>query len=98
MQVGSRWRSAECTTEVVVVRAASVEASLECGGVTMIGHDDGGPSHCGDDAVPEVLLGKRYTAANLGIEVLCTKAGCGPLRLGGVQLALKEAKPLPASD
>jgi hypothetical protein len=48
--------------------------------------------------VPELLLGKRYAAPELGIEVLCTKAGCGPVRLGGVLLTPKDAKPLPASD
>lgn len=64
----------------------------------MVGLDDAGPADCPDGAGPDVLLGKRYTAADLGIEVLCTKAGCGPLRLGDVVLALKEAKPLPASD
>jgi hypothetical protein len=64
----------------------------------MVGLDEPGPSQCGDDAVPELLLGKRYAAPELGIEVLCTKAGCGPVRLGGVLLTPKDAKPLPASD
>jgi hypothetical protein len=40
---------------------------------------------------------KRYTDAG-GNEVLVTKPGAGSLSLGDVPLALKDAKPLPASD
>ena len=42
-------------------------------------------------------MGKRYVAEG-GVEVLVTKAGAGSLSLGRTALALKEAKPLPASD
>jgi hypothetical protein len=44
------------------------------------------------------LLGKRYTDETSGIEVLCSKAGEGLLAVDGRLLAIKEAKPLPASD
>ena len=39
LKAGSRWRSAVCDTEVVVVRAPSGAASLECGGQPMVPHD-----------------------------------------------------------
>ncbi len=44
------------------------------------------------------LLGKRYADEELGLEVLCTKAGEGSLSVGETLLAVKGAKPLPASD
>lgn len=53
-------------------------------------------------ADPEQLggsqLGKRYADEELGVELLCTKAGQGTLAVNGVALPLKNAKPLPASD
>jgi hypothetical protein len=42
-------------------------------------------------------MGKRYIDEG-GAEVLVTKAGAGSLSVGATPLALKEAKPLPASD
>ncbi|MCW0213112.1 MAG: hypothetical protein OJJ54_07120 [Pseudonocardia sp.] len=47
---------------------------------------------------PAVQLGKRYTDASGSLEVLCTKAGAGPLALDGVLLEIKAAAQLPASD
>ena len=44
------------------------------------------------------LLGKRYCADDLGIELLCIKSGSGSLSVGGEALHLKQAKPLPSSD
>jgi hypothetical protein len=41
-------------------------------------------------------LGKRYTAQDM--ELLVTRPGAHGLAVGGEPLALKEAKPLPASD
>ena len=43
-------------------------------------------------------MGKRYTCAECEATVLVTKAGAGSLSVGATPLALKEAKPLPASD
>jgi hypothetical protein len=42
-------------------------------------------------------MGKRYVDGG-DAEVLVTKAGVGSLSIGATPLALKEAKPLPASD
>ena len=99
---GSRWRSAVCTTQVVVVRAPAdeVELVLACGGRAMVPLDDPtsvdtkGPT--GDSS--GALLGKRYVADALGVEVLCTQPGSGTLTANDTPLAIKEAKPLPASD
>ena len=45
-----------------------------------------------------VLLGKRYTDDESGVEVLCTKPGAGPLVFAGRELEVKSATALPASD
>jgi len=47
---------------------------------------------------PEVQIGKRYVDDVAGVEVLCVKAGAGPLTFAGRELTIKAAKPLPASD
>lgn len=44
------------------------------------------------------LLGKRYVDEDSNLEVLCTKAGSGPLSVGKVPMQRKDAKPLPSSD
>ena len=51
-----------------------------------------------EGGVPGAQLGKRYEHTDSGLEVLCTKAGAGPLSLEGALLLPKEAKPLPSSD
>ena len=43
-------------------------------------------------------VGKRYADDEVGLEVLCTKAGSGSLSLGLDPLPVKGAKPLPSSD
>ena len=54
------------------------------------------PRDAGD--VGPTLLGKRYEAAGLGVEVLCTQGGAGSLTIGDAPLLVKGAKPLPSSD
>jgi hypothetical protein len=44
------------------------------------------------------LIGKRYADEELGLELLCTRAGTGALTVNGEVLQVKGAKPLPASD
>ena len=99
LKAGSRWRSAVCDTEVVIVRAPEGTPTLECGGAPMVPHDaerPGGnvdPAHAGG-----TQMGKRFADPATGIEVLATKGGQGSLSLDGEPLALKDAKPLPSSD
>ena len=97
---GSRWHSAVCDTEVVVIRPPKAEAQLECGGAAMLAHGTakppGGSAAAGRDA--GTLLGKRYGDEELGLEVLCTKAGKGTLAVDGRLMALRATVALPSSD
>ncbi len=98
LKPGSRFASAVCATEVIVVKGAG-EVDLRCGGSAMTAagatRGDGDPAA---DAAGGTLMGKRYVDADETVEVLCTKPGDGSLGLGDALLDLKEAKPLPASD
>ena len=73
---------------------------IDCAGAAMV--ESGTDSSPVSDAVqpdpPMVRLGKRYEHTELGVEVLCTKAGPGPLVIDGTELLEKGAKPLPSSD
>jgi len=92
MKTGTRWSSATCATEVVVVKGADVV--LECGDAPMI---EG--AGAGGDAVGEgTRLGKRYTDEASGLLVLCVKPGAGSLCVAGVPLVEVAAKQLPSSD
>jgi len=100
VKVGSRWKSAVCSTEIIIVRAPVEPVSLACGGhevVTMTAERFAG-------ATPDLgqtdgtQLGKRYTDEATGIEVLCTRSGAGSLTVDGRALQIKKPKLLPASD
>jgi hypothetical protein len=100
LKPGLRLKSAVCTTEVMLIRAPSIEAELACGGVEMIAMGETAPAGATLDAAVAggSLIGKRYVDAADRLEVLCTKGGDGSLALDGVALAVKQAKPLPSSD
>jgi hypothetical protein len=97
---GKRLRSQACGTEVIVVRAPDQPVELTCGGSPMTGE----PATAGAVAPPKpaagegAQLGKRYVDEPTGLELLCTKPGTEVPAADGRQLALKTAKPLPASD
>lgn len=97
---GSRWKSAVCGAQMVVVRPPKHAGELQCGGVAVLELADAavasGDVHA--DHAGGVMIGKRYTDAESGIEVLGAKAGKGSLAFDGRPLQLKDAKPLPASD
>lgn len=100
LKPGSRWKSAVCETEVVVVRPPKGEATLECGGAPMLPHGAARPeggSVAGAHAAGS-LLGKRYEDSETGAELLCTKGGAGSLSISGRPAVVKEAKKLPSSD
>ena len=95
---GSRFQSTVCSTEVIIVKGSGA-VELMCGGAAMV--EVGSESRSGSpapDAASGTQLGKRYTDQAETVEVLCTKAGDGSLVLDGEPMAVKEAKPLPASD
>jgi hypothetical protein len=96
---GTRLQSQVCDTQVIVVRSADSLDDLRAGGAPMvpIGTETAGDATL-DPAFSEGnAMGKRYVDES-GAEVLVTKAGAGTLSVGATALALKEAKPLPASD
>lgn len=100
LRAGSRLKSAVCDTEVMVVKAPAADVDVTCGGATMVDAtttvaDKPGPAA---DAADGTQMGKRYVNADESLEVLCTKPGAGSLGSDGAALALKENKPLPASD
>lgn len=96
---GTRLQSQVCTTQVIVVRSADSLDDLRAGGAPMV--PVGAEVAAGVTLDPEfsagTIMGKRYVD-EAGAEVLVTKAGSGSLSVGTTPLALKEAKPLPASD
>lgn len=94
-KAGLKLRSTSCSTEVVVVRPAPDPVQLTCCGSALTADDVPAVAGTGE---PGVLLGKRYTDEQTGLEVLCTKPGPGGLEVDGRALVLKGAKPLPASD
>lgn len=100
LKPGSRWKSAVCTAEAVVVRPPNEPHILECGGHPMIAADLERPAGLAlsADHSQGVNVGKRYFDASTGLEVLGVKAGAGSFALDGRPLQIKEAKPLPSSD
>lgn len=96
---GTRLQSQVCDTQVIVVRASDALDDLRIGGSPAIPVGDTPDASLAlDDAFAAgTLMGKRYVD-EAGAEVLVTKAGKGSLSVGTTPLAIKEAKPLPASD
>jgi hypothetical protein len=96
--MGDQLASTVCTTRVVVVRVPGDRSPLiECGGSTMVtGTPAAKPAPPAPGAV--TLIGKRYVDATETVELLCTSSGVGQLTCDGVEMVIKAAKPLPASD
>jgi len=102
MIVGSRWRSNSGGVELVVVRPPTAEVGLECGGELMEPQRSSTPpisppASASAASVPDIQLGMRYVNQTFGIEVLCTRAGTGPLSVSGEPMVIKDAAPLPSS-
>ena len=99
LRPGQKLHSAVCDAQVVVVKAPADAVELGCGGAPLL---DGGQESA--DATLDAslgdgpLLGKRYADDELGLELLCTRAGTGALTVDGRPLLVKGAKPLPSSD
>jgi hypothetical protein len=100
LKLGSRWKSAVCNAEIVIVRPPKLSAVLECGGSPVV--EMGAAKPEGLAVAPAhdkgVMTGKRYFDPALGIEVLGSKAGVGSLSIEGRPLSVKEPKALPSSD
>lgn len=100
MKPGARLKSAVDATEIVVVRAPSSDVDIRCGGWPMSENGQSraearppDPRHSGG-----TQIGKRYANDEIGVEVLCTKAGEASLSIGDEPLVVKSPKPLPSSD
>jgi hypothetical protein len=99
LRPGQKLHSAVCDVQVIVVRAPAAEVALGCGGSPLLEEGQGAGGASLDPALGEgPLLGKRYADADLGLELLCTRAGKGALTVEGKPLLVKGAKPLPSAD
>lgn len=96
MKPGMKLKSAACDTEVMVIKCG--QGSVECGGAPMGTDKPGSPATLDPAFSGGTLMGKRYVDAGGGFELLCVKPGKGSLSVNGTVLAVKDAKPLPASD
>ena len=100
LRPGQKLHSTVCEAQVVVVKAPDGDVELACGGAPMV--EDPAEANAGgspDASLGEgPQLGKRYADEDLGLELLCSKAGTGALTVGGQALPMKGAKPLPSSD
>lgn len=87
------------TTRVIVIRAPhGLDGPIACGGTPMVPAAEALAPPPAAEAAPSTLIGKRYVDAGDTLELLCTASGTGELTYGGVPLAVKAAKALPASD
>ncbi len=100
LKPGSRWKSAVCDAEIVIVKPPSAPIILECGGQALNPHSQKrdpsaspSPEHASG-----TLVGKRYVDDETGLEALCSKTGTGSLSIDGRPLTLMGAKKLPSSD
>ena len=93
LTAGARLKTATSALEVVVVSAPTTDDDLLAAGEPMSTEATPGPA-----GEATYAIGKRYVEESSGIEVLVVKPGRGPLSIGGNELVMKEAKPLPASD
>lgn len=98
LNVGLNLYSTVDATTVIVVRAPEAEVTITCGDAEMTTEKPAADAATGAPAPGGTLLGKRYADEELGLELLCTKAGPGALAVNGTPLEVKQAKPLPASD
>ncbi|MDB5583555.1 MAG: hypothetical protein JWR80_8731 [Bradyrhizobium sp.] len=98
LKAGSKWKSAVCDTQVMVIKGPPGEHELSCGGAPMIAATEAGGGALDPDRAEGTLMGKRYVNADEALEVLCVKQGEGSLYLDGEKLGPKQAKALPTSD
>lgn len=100
LKPGSRWKSAVCGAEFVVVRPPKAAGELKCGGHAVAPSGSTVPEGLSvQDGLSEgIHMGKRYFDEASGLELLASKPGLGSLTLDGRKLLLKDAKALPSSD
>jgi hypothetical protein len=98
LRPGDQLASTVCSTKVVVIRVPAERRPLiACGGNPMVQAASARQAPSGGAGVA-TLIGKRYVDATETVELLCTSSGAGALSCDGAAMAVKAAKPLPASD
>ncbi|MGN6127776.1 MAG: hypothetical protein ACTHON_14525 [Humibacter sp.] len=95
LKPGLKLASAVSPAQFVVIRGVG-EVDLTHGGVAVT--TEAPADTTAPDLVGEVLVGKRYSDDSGDLELLCVKPGPGALAADGVELTIKAAKALPASD
>lgn len=95
LKPGARIAARTSACEVLVVRPPATDEPLTCAGAPM---DQSAGSAAVGAGPTDIQIGKRYVDETSGLEVLCVKAGQGPLRIGNRDLVLRAPRTLPASD
>ena len=97
---GTRWKSAVCDAEFVVVRGDEGVVEISCGGLRLIPHSTPRPDAPPLSSSPTAgsVAGRRYCDASSRFEVLCTRSGPGSLSVDGRELVPAGPKKLPSSD
>jgi len=106
LKPGSRWRSAVCDSEVIVVRTPSEPVLLCIGGAPVLAAGTQRPANPQrpaataprDGLADGTRLGARYTDQVSGLEVLCTRSGTGTITVAGRPAVRMSPRQLPASD
>jgi hypothetical protein len=100
LKPGSRWQSAVCDTEVVVVRPPASPVAFHIGGAGALPAGAGQPTKTGPDAAlaDGTLLGKRYADEATGLQLLCTRPGIGTITIDGRKVTVVAPRQMPASD
>ena len=81
LRPGQKLHSAVCDAQVVVVKAPSGAVEVGCGGAPLLedGQEADGAAALDRSLGDGSLLGKRYADDDVGLELLCTRAGTGAL-------------------
>jgi|ERR1017187_6123460 hypothetical protein len=103
LRPGDQLASTVCSTKVVVIRVPAERRPLiACGGHPMVPAASAPAASAqrlpSGEPGTSTLIGKRYVDATGTVELLCTSSGAGVLSCDGAAMAVKAAKPLPASD
>lgn len=95
LQTGKRYVGPS-GVEVVVTKARP--GNLTDGAMPLVLKESGQPFAAAASGGAELQLGKRYRAADGGVELLVTKAGRCDLRYDGKPMELLQPRQLPSSD
>ena len=85
---GKRLRCSLCSTQIVIVRPCIGLSTLTCCDTPLVGIEDA-PLWGGLDVEGDAVRGKRYLDHDGTLEILCTKAGRGPLLWNEERLGIK---------